>query len=110
MHSSRIYQTKNKKRIPKKEKAEKKYAVIEYPNYSLFYGRNHSENDFLSFQVAEKEEYWFHAKNIPGSHVILRSFVPVEEEMIQRACQVAAFHSKAELGDKVLVDYTQKNI
>lgn len=99
---------KIKKGYRKKKKAEKKYAVIEYPNYSLFYGRNHSENDFLSFQVAEKEEYWFHAKNIPGSHVILRSFVPVEEEMIQRACQVAAFHSKAELGDKVLVDYTQK--
>lgn len=99
---------KIKKTYRKKKKEEKKYAVIEYPNYSLFYGRNHIENDFLSFHVAEKEEYWFHAKNIPGSHVILRSFVPVEEEMIQKACQVAALHSKAEMGEKVLVDYTQK--
>lgn len=97
-----------KKGAKKKKKIEKKYAVIEYPNYSLFYGRNHTENDFLSFQFAEKEEYWFHAKNIPGSHVILRSFIPVEEEMIQKACHLAALHSKAEMGEKVLVDYTQK--
>lgn len=99
---------KPKKAYKKKKKIEKKYAVLEYPNYSLFYGRNHTENDFVSFQIADKEEYWFHAKNIPGSHVILRSFIPIEEEMIQKACQVAAFYSQANLGDKVLVDYTQK--
>lgn len=99
---------KPKKAYKKKKKIEKKYAVLEYPNYSLFYGRNHTENDFVSFQIADKEEYWFHAKNIPGSHVILRSFIPIEEEMIQKACQIAALYSQANFGDKVLVDYTQK--
>ena len=79
--------------------------------YPLLVGRNNLQNDELTFRTAEKDDIWFHVKDIPGSHVIM---VTAGEEPSERdyteAAELAAFYSKA-TGDLVAVDYTKvKNI
>ena len=79
--------------------------------YELLVGRNNVQNDHLTFKVAEKQDIWFHTKDIPGSHVIM---VTGGEEPSERdyteAASLAAYYSKA-TADLVAVDYTQvKNI
>ena len=79
--------------------------------YPLLVGRNNVQNDELTFRIAEKQDIWFHVKDIPGSHVIM---VTGGEEPNERdyteAAELAAYYSKA-TGDLVPVDYTAvKNI
>lgn len=99
---------KKKKEIKKKKKLEKKYAMEEYADFTLFYGRNNTENDFLTFQLADRNDYWFHVKDIPSSHVILKTLIPMTDAMIETACNLAAKHSRTHTGEKVCVDYTLK--
>ena len=77
----------------------------------MLVGRNNVQNDELTFRIAEKQDIWFHVKDIPGSHVIM---VTDGEEPSERdyteAAELAAFYSKA-TGDLVAVDYTAvKNV
>ena len=79
--------------------------------YELLVGRNNIQNDELTFKVAEKDDLWFHVKDIPGSHVIMLAGgeEPSETDYTEAAA-LAAFFSKA-TGDLVTVDYTRvKNI
>ena len=74
-------------------------------------GKNNIQNEYITHKLAEKHDYWFHAKNVPGSHVLLvtEGREPTDLDFT-RAAQIAAFHSKAE-GDNVAVDYTlAKNV
>ncbi|MBQ7384555.1 MAG: NFACT family protein [Clostridia bacterium] len=78
---------------------------------SVLCGKNNSQNDHITHRVAAKLDYWFHAKNTPGSHVILvtEGREPTDLDFTQ-AAQIAAFHSKAE-GQNIAVDYTlAKNV
>lgn len=66
-------------------------------NWILFVGASDADNDYLSVEVAERDDWWFHADRVPGSHVILRA-KPDEEpgrETLRQAAAVAAYHSKA---------------
>lgn len=79
--------------------------------YPLLVGRNNVQNDELTFRIAEKEDIWFHVKDIPGSHVIMVTDgeEPSEKDYTEAAA-LAAYYSKA-TGDLVAVDYTKvKNI
>lgn len=71
-------------------------------------GRSPSENADLTFHVARPNDWWFHAQNIPGAHVILqrddRSEPPADD--IERAASLAAYFSKARASAKVAIDYT----
>ena len=59
-------------------------------------GRNNIQNDNLTFHVAEKDDIWFHAKNMPGTHVILRAHgKTVSDKAIVEAASIAAFYSKS---------------
>ncbi len=69
-------------------------------------GKNNLENDQLTMKIAQKNHYWFHVKNIPGSHVILKTGTP-DEESITQAAIIAAYYSKARDSSKVPVDYVQ---
>ena len=98
----------NKKKT--KLKKELKYGLIEGEDYLILYGRNNLENDNLTFKVSAKDDYWFHVKDIPSSHVILKT-AKLTDELIVKAAQVSAYFSKANLGEKVTVDYTlRKNV
>ena len=68
------------------------------------------ENDNLTFKVSAKDDYWFHVKNIPSSHIILKTS-KLTDELIVKSAQVSTYFSKANLGEKVTVDYTlRKNV
>ncbi len=69
-------------------------------------GKNNVQNDFLTFG-ADKNDYWFHVKNIPGSHTVLytEGLTPSDEDLTE-AATIAARHSKATEGSVVSVDYT----
>ena len=73
-------------------------------------GRSPHGNADLTFRIARPEDLWFHARGIPGAHVILRiddARPPLQEEM-QKAAALAAHYSKAHASDKVEVDYTER--
>ena len=74
--------------------------------YRILCGKNNYQNEYITHQVAEKSDYWFHAKNVAGSHVILitNGEEPPAEDFTD-ACEIAAYHSKAQAGQQVEVDY-----
>ncbi len=75
----------------------------------IFVGRNASENEFLSLKLANPWDLWFHAKEVPGSHVILRlgkGEEPLEEDILLSAA-AAAYFSRGRESGKIKVDYTR---
>lgn len=74
---------------------------------TLYIGKNNKQNDYVTFSVGGSSDLWFHTKNIPGSHVILKTNLPQPQtEDIQTAANLAAYFSKARGGSNVPVDYT----
>ena len=74
--------------------------------FTILVGRNNKQNDKLTLKDARNSDYWFHTKNIHGSHVILvtEGREPTEEAMFE-ACKLAAKHSKAKESSQIPVDY-----
>ncbi len=74
-------------------------------------GKNNLQNEHVTHKVAEKSDYWFHAKNVPGSHVILVTEGKEPTDLdFTTAAEIAAYYSKAE-GENIAVDYTlAKNV
>lgn len=75
--------------------------------FKILVGRNNRQNDNLTLRQADKNDIWFHTKNIPGSHTVLITDgkTPDEQSMVM-AAQLAAYHSKAKNSSQVPVDYT----
>jgi predicted ribosome quality control (RQC) complex YloA/Tae2 family protein len=65
--------------------------------WSLLVGASDADNDYLSIEVAQPEDWWFHADKVPGSHVILRAKADEDPsaETLRQAASIAAYHSKA---------------
>ena len=76
--------------------------------FEILVGRNNKENDELTFKMADKTDIWLHTKDIPGSHVILRTGGedPTADD-IYLAASIAAWHSKAKDSGQVPVDYVK---
>ncbi len=78
-------------------------------SYEILIGKNNIENDYLTFKLAAKTDIWMHTKDIPGSHLILRTggVKPdeIDPEAIKQAAGIAAYHSKGKNSDNVPVDY-----
>jgi len=72
-------------------------------------GRTQSDNDRLSLKLARPNDWWFHVRGMPSSHVILRAREDAEpdKETLKRAAAVAAYHSKARGGGTVAVSCTR---
>lgn len=72
-------------------------------------GKNDSDNDRLSIKLAKPDDWWFHIRGMPGSHVILKAREEEEpdRETLKRAAAIAAYHSKARGGGVVAVSCTQ---
>lgn len=76
--------------------------------FDILVGKNNLQNDILTLKTASKSDWWFHTKDIPGSHVIIRAEGrEVPEETMFLAAQLAAFHSKGKDSSQVPVDYTR---
>lgn len=72
----------------------------------ILVGKNNKQNDYLTNKVAARDEIWLHTKDIPGSHVVIRSKEP-SDETIMEAAQIAAYFSKARNSSSVPVDFTR---
>ena len=72
----------------------------------ILVGKNNLQNDQLTMKTAKKTDYWLHAKNIPGSHVIIKSDKP-SDETITEAAELAAYFSKYRYSAQVPVDLVQ---
>ncbi|MGT2884113.1 Rqc2 family fibronectin-binding protein [Streptococcus ferus] len=70
----------------------------------ILVGKNNLQNDELTFKMAKKGELWFHAKDIPGSHVIIKDNLNPTDEVKTDAAELAAYFSKARLSNLVQVD------
>ena len=75
--------------------------------YTVYCGKNNIQNEYITFKLAEKHDWWFHAKGTQGSHVLLVSNgeEPSETDFTE-AAEIAAAYSRADGGEKVDVDYT----
>lgn len=76
--------------------------------FQALVGRNNRQNDYLTLKLALPDDLWFHVKDIPGSHVLVRNPLKavVPDLVIEQAAQLAAFYSKARQSTKAPVDYT----
>jgi len=83
---------------------------ISSQGHEILAGKNNMQNDMITFKIGKKEDYWFHAKNMPGSHVIIitKGDELTDDEYVE-AARIAAFYSKGKTSDTVEVDYTKKS-
>ncbi|WP_088012995.1 NFACT family protein [Gottfriedia acidiceleris] len=99
-----------KKKSKKAQKSNKqKVTLDEYTSTTgeqLLVGKNNKQNDYLTNKLASRDELWFHTKDIPGSHVVIRAKDP-SETAIKEAAIIAAYFSKARQSSSVPVDYTE---
>lgn len=70
----------------------------------IYVGRNNLQNEELTFKMARKEELWFHAKDIPGSHVVISGTLDPSDEVKTDAAELAAYFSQGRLSNLVQVD------
>lgn len=102
---------KFKKNVRKKETKSKPMHFISSEGIHIYVGKNNIENDYLTLKFADKRDLWFHTKDIPGSHVILKTLGDFTEKTLNEAANLAAFYSKGRDSSKVPVDYTEvKNV
>ena len=99
-----------KHRTGKKEKIKSKpFHYISSDGYDIYVGKNNFQNDELSFKFASGNDWWFHAKGQPGSHVIVKSKnEELPDRTFEEAGKLAAYYSKGRQAPKVEIDYTQK--
>ncbi len=93
----------NKRRKPEKPKLER---YVSSDGTEILVGKNNKQNDFLTNKLAAKDDWWLHVKDIPGSHVVIRSKDP-SPQTIKEAAVLAAYYSKARDSSSVPVDYTR---
>lgn len=75
--------------------------------YDIFVGKNNFQNEELTFKVATGDDWWFHAKEMPGSHVIVKTGGDeLPDATFEEAGRLAAYYSKARKSPKVEIDYT----
>ena len=109
LNKKNIKSKKNSK--PKKITSNKfaKFNPLKYniDGYTIYVGRNNKENDYLTNKFANKNDLWFHTKDIHGSHVILKTnpSETIPENIIYETAKLAAGHSKAKDSSNVPVDY-----
>ena len=88
----------------------KPFHYLSSDGYHIYVGKNNFQNEELTFKFATGNDWWFHAKGIPGSHVIVKSegSEDLPDRVFEEAGKLAAFYSKNRGNDKVEIDYIQK--
>ncbi len=105
-----------KARLTKQNKKNKKEPVfkplvLHYGDIEILVGKNNVQNDYVTTRLARNNDVWFHAKDIPGSHVIIRNHQEQRElttDVLDFAAHLAAYFSKSRYSALVPVDYTLK--
>lgn len=96
--------------IKQKHRTNKKHKLLPPEKYRasdgtiILVGKNNLQNEQVSFKLSRKGDLWFHAKDIPGSHVIITGNPTPSDETITEAAELAAYFSKSRLSNLVQVD------
>jgi predicted ribosome quality control (RQC) complex YloA/Tae2 family protein len=94
--------------VSKRNRPEKSKPLhfVDPNGFHMYVGKNNYQNDQLTFKFASGGDWWFHAKNIPGSHVIVRSEgKELPDATFEAAAALAAYYSSGRDNDKVEIDY-----
>ncbi len=95
-----------KKRIAKNSSP---LHYISCDGFDIYVGKNNFQNELVSFKLGSGNDWWFHAKGMPGSHVLVKNGgKEMSDEAFEEAGRLAAFYSKGRQAPKVEIDYTQK--
>jgi len=84
---------------------------ISSDGYDIYVGKNNLQNEEVTFKIANTNDWWFHAKNMPGSHVIVKlknDNKEMPDRVFEEAGAIAAFYSKAKGQSSVEIDYTKR--
>ena len=94
----------------KREKiTSKPFHYLSSDGYHIYVGKNNYQNEELTFKFATGNDWWFHTKGIPGSHVVVKSNgEELPDRVFEEAGKLAAHFSQARGQEKVEIDYTQK--
>lgn len=85
------------------------FHYISSDGYHMYVGKNNLQNDELTFSFANGNDWWFHAKKTPGSHVIVKTNGDeLPDRTFEEAGRLAAYYSKKQGSDKVEIDYVEK--
>src|SRR2546422_8721950 len=94
------------------KKSDQRARLIQYTlpgGWQVLAGRTDADNDRLSLEIAKPDDWWFHARGMPGSHVLLqaRAGEHPDRATLKRAAAIAAYHSKARTAGPVAVSCTR---
>ncbi|MCI8542609.1 MAG: fibronectin/fibrinogen-binding protein [Lachnospiraceae bacterium] len=95
----------------KKQKiTSKPFHYLSSDGFHMYVGKNNFQNDELTFKFATGNDWWFHAKQVPGSHVIVKTGNADElpDRTFEEAARLAAYYSRGRGQEKVEIDYIQK--
>lgn len=94
----------------KKERfTSRPFHYISSDGFHMYVGKNNIQNDELTFKFADGNDMWFHAKDIPGSHVIVKTEgKTLPDRTYEEAASLAGYYSKGRGQEKVEIDYTEK--
>lgn len=85
------------------------YHYVSSDGYDMYVGKNNYQNDELTFKLASGNDWWFHAKGAPGSHVIVKTRGDeLPDRTFEEAARLAAYYSKNRGAEKVEIDYVEK--
>ena len=100
---------KNGAKNKKQKITSKPFHYISSDGYHIYIGKNNYQNDELTFKFATGGDWWFHAKKIPGSHVVVQAGgSELPDRTFEEAARLAAYYSKGRDANKVEIDYTEK--
>lgn len=83
---------------------------VEYDGFTIYIGRDAKSNDYLTFNIADNDDIWLHAKGVPGSHVVIKSnnYNLPTESVIKYAAELAKKNSKVKNQDNIEVVYCKR--
>ena len=101
-----IRKNRNEKRAKSKSKP---FHYISSDGFHMYVGKNNFQNDELTFQFSSGSDWWFHAKGMPGSHVIVKTDgKELPDATFEEAGKLAGYYSKGKNSEKVEIDYLQR--
>lgn len=95
--------------VIKKQPKQQKFNLTAYKSNDgvlIYVGKNNVQNDYLTFRFAKKDDLFFHVKDIPGAHVIVKHSPNIKEDTIRLAAKIAAYYSRARNSSSVPINYT----
>jgi predicted ribosome quality control (RQC) complex YloA/Tae2 family protein len=97
------------KNVKKQKLTSQPLQYISSDGFAMYVGKNNIQNEELTFKFANGGDWWFHAKGIPGSHVIVKSDgQELPDRTFEEAARLAAYYSKNRNSEKVEIDYIQR--